>query len=213
MSIILDALRKSESERQQTAGPSIADTRVAPTGKSNSFWIPALASLLIANFVLMAAFWIGNNFGSTESSTAAIVEPEKAIEKVSPPVPRRAPLEKKSAAPTLQAAAATAPARSPPPATVPAVSSPATRAVRKSPTEIDYLPSYEAMVLEGRISGVPLHLDIHVYSDKSDERFVFINMEKYREGDQLSEGPVVKKITEQGVIVDNNGDQFLLSRQ
>jgi general secretion pathway protein B len=58
-----------------------------------------------------------------------------------------------------------------------------------------------------------LHLDIHVYSDQPAERFVFVNMNKYREQARLAEGPLVKEITPEGVILEYLGNGFLLPRE
>jgi hypothetical protein len=44
------------------------------------------------------------------------------------------------------------------------------------------------------------------------DRFVFINMNKYNEGSQLAEGPVVKEITTDGVVLDQGGTVFLVPR-
>jgi len=58
-----------------------------------------------------------------------------------------------------------------------------------------------------------LHIDIHVYSENAAERFVFINMKKYDEGSFLDEGPLITAITEEGVVLEQNGISFLLSNK
>jgi len=58
-----------------------------------------------------------------------------------------------------------------------------------------------------------LHLDVHVYSDEQHERFVLINMRKYKEGEQLQEGPVVDAITPEGVILSFRGQRFRMQSQ
>ena len=67
--------------------------------------------------------------------------------------------------------------------------------------------------LDGQLQLPDLHLDIHVYSDAPEERFVFINMVKHRERSRLDEGPVVSEITPEGVILDYQGRTFLLPRE
>jgi len=65
-------------------------------------------------------------------------------------------------------------------------------------------------------AGTPkeeLTIDLHVYSIESEKRFVFVNKRKYREGDTLQEGPYVEQITREGVVLRDNGKQFLLKRQ
>ena len=58
-----------------------------------------------------------------------------------------------------------------------------------------------------------MHLDIHVYSGQPAGRFVFINMRKYKERAALAEGPLVKEITPEGVILEYQGTSFLLPRE
>jgi general secretion pathway protein B len=45
-----------------------------------------------------------------------------------------------------------------------------------------------------------LVLNAHVYSEYPPDRFVLLNMRKYREGDRMSEGPYLEEITREGVI-------------
>jgi hypothetical protein len=58
-----------------------------------------------------------------------------------------------------------------------------------------------------------LHLDIHVFSMTPSERFIFVNMNRYREGATLEEGPRVAEITPEGVILEYTGMRFLLPRE
>jgi hypothetical protein len=45
------------------------------------------------------------------------------------------------------------------------------------------------------------------------DRFVFINMNKHREGARIEAGPVIKEITPDGVILQHQGQTFLLPRE
>ena len=73
--------------------------------------------------------------------------------------------------------------------------------------------SFNVLRAKGLLDLPDLHLDIHVYSGESADRFVFINMTKYRENGKLSEGPVVKQITPDGVVLGYQGTDFLLPRE
>ena len=66
---------------------------------------------------------------------------------------------------------------------------------------------------QGVLNLPDMHLDIHVYSDQPADRFVFINMSKYKERAMLTEGPIVKEITPEGVILEYGGTDFLLPRE
>jgi hypothetical protein len=56
-------------------------------------------------------------------------------------------------------------------------------------------------------------LDVHVYATQPSERFVYINMRKYREGATLAEGPVLERIRRDGVVLNYQGLRFVLPRQ
>jgi general secretion pathway protein B len=75
------------------------------------------------------------------------------------------------------------------------------------------LPTLTELMMAGSLSLAPLRIDMHVFSPTPAERFVFINMNKYREGDSLREGPVLSTITEDGVILDYQGRSFLVTRE
>jgi general secretion pathway protein B len=75
------------------------------------------------------------------------------------------------------------------------------------------LPTADELRANGQVQMPSLHLDIHVYSTKPEERFVFINMVRHREKSRLAEGPVVQEITPEGVILDYSGTRFLLPRE
>jgi len=100
-----------------------------------------------------------------------------------------------------------------PPSVSPA-SNPATFASRaRAPVdESEMLPTHESLIVSG--TKLPdMRLDIHVYSANPAERFVFVNMRKYVEGQNLSEGPVLERITSDGAILNQQGTRFLLPRQ
>jgi general secretion pathway protein B len=71
------------------------------------------------------------------------------------------------------------------------------------------LPAADEVIARGGVP--PLHLDLHVYASQPQQRFVFVNSRKYREGDTLAEGPVVEEITPDGAILNFRGSRFRLS--
>ncbi|MBT8130684.1 MAG: general secretion pathway protein GspB [Gammaproteobacteria bacterium] len=72
------------------------------------------------------------------------------------------------------------------------------------------LPSYQELVLNRRVQMPEFHLDIHVYSEFADKRFVFVNNRKYREGQKLDEGGTVERITPGGAVLNHRGYRFTL---
>ena len=54
MSFILDALKKSESDRQRQSGPSLFEVKVAPPRRSLPIWALAIAVLLGINVIVIS---------------------------------------------------------------------------------------------------------------------------------------------------------------
>lgn len=54
-------------------------------------------------------------------------------------------------------------------------------------------------------------VNVHVFDDNPERRFVLINMDKYKEGDRIADnGPLVEEITRKGVVVDFGNGRTLL---
>jgi hypothetical protein len=77
----------------------------------------------------------------------------------------------------------------------------------------EVLPTINEINLAGQPALANLHLDVHVYATQPSERFVYINMRKYREGATLAEGPVLESIRRDGVVLNYQGLRFVLPRQ
>jgi general secretion pathway protein B len=72
------------------------------------------------------------------------------------------------------------------------------------------LPTADEVSARG---GMPeLRLELHVYSNRPEERFVFVNGRRYREGDTTADGAAVEQITRDGVVMSAGGSRFLLPR-
>jgi general secretion pathway protein B len=83
---------------------------------------------------------------------------------------------------------------------------------RTNAVDPEILPTHGSLIASG--TSLPdMRLDIHVYSATPAERFVFVNMRKYVEGQSLSEGPMLERITIDGAILNQHGTRFLLPRQ
>jgi hypothetical protein len=72
------------------------------------------------------------------------------------------------------------------------------------------LPVYQQIVSS---AGLPaLHLDLHVFAGRPQDRFVMINMHRLGEGDSLPSGVQVDAIRPDGVVLSYHGTRFLLPR-
>jgi general secretion pathway protein B len=223
MSFILDALRKSDAERQRAAAPGLADVRYALRRSRRNIWLPILVVVLAANMVFMGVqwFWRGSEKPATapemaasgpsasgQPLTAPAVDANPAPATNIRPLAREAEFGEPLPEPEMDRDFAPEPLLEPPP-------EPATVATT-TPSRIlvnNDLPSAEQLIGTGGLSIPVLNLDLHVYSEESAGRFVVISSRKYKEGGQLTEGPTVESITRDGVILAYQGQRFTLSRR
>ncbi|MBM4221225.1 MAG: hypothetical protein FJ170_04685 [Gammaproteobacteria bacterium] len=229
MSFILDALRKSDAERQRGAAPGLADVRYA-AGRRRNVWIPLLALVLTLNIGFMAWQWYA---GKSSPAPAAAVEQSPPSVPAAPAVPATVPLDAPAAAPEVRALAReTVPAE---PVAVPEVESdlpgdapavqeaavpvPAPANTAQPPARPSKiipdpgLPTLEQLLGTGALELPPLNLDLLVYNESPAVRFVVINGRKYREGVPLTEGPTLESITPDNVILTSHGQRFTLDRK
>ena len=215
MSFILDALKKSENERQSNAPPEFATVPADPDSPGAPRWLWVLGGLLLINLVVVVALLTRD---APPPLTATIVEdaarPEPAA--ATPPArPADAFAERlDEARRNLPARDAVAPAAGD---IAPAGPDPVRRetqpaAPASAANSLALLPSLDELRLNGEVDLPDMHVDIHVWSENSDERFVFINMDKYRERDSMRAGPVVTEITRDGVVLEYRGRRFMLPR-
>jgi general secretion pathway protein B len=200
MSFILDALRKSEHERQRNKAPGIAAMRGSGKSRGPNYWIPLVALLVGINVALLTLLWLLGDSSDSDTVAAAslpaapVVQQAIRPEPLPPTTPGPRDLLSALPEPVVSTTAYTQPA------------APARRADNRVPSMIE-------LVLDGSLNVKPLHLDIHVYSQNPQERFVFINTTRYREGDLLDEGPAIKEINEEGVILSYQGRAFAITRE
>ncbi|MDH3265660.1 MAG: general secretion pathway protein GspB [Gammaproteobacteria bacterium] len=199
MSFILDALKKSETERQQQAGAEFSSVPSSP-GNAQSFkWLWILALLLLVNVVVLIGVLMRPDKVAPE---VAIVAP---MPKSELPVSTDSFEEKIAAASQNQPA----PLQDIETAAAPLQSTTRLAIARNRPRVL----TIDEVRVNGSLQMKDLHLDIHVFSEDAAERFVFINMTKYREQSQLDEGPRVIEITPGGVVLEHEGVTFLLPRE
>ena len=273
MSFILDALRKSEHERQRQSGPALVEVPVAAPKPRSNPWATAALALLVVNLVAIGVLLI-LRAGDAPPDVPVAQTPPQGAQTSAAPVAAAAPVVQ---APPPAAAPQSSAVQASPPAAAPAAPPPMLRpaepaaAATRNPLErevagytpgMEYeaaagaatpppgppavvaaprrggtvvyesLPDVGAMTPAGPArpagspsrnmptadevaasSGLPeLRLELHVYSTRAQERFVFINSAKYREGDTTPEGAAVEEITPDGVVMSARGNRFLLPR-
>lgn len=229
MSFILDALKKSENDRQRQVSPALFEVKVAAPRRKFPVWAIGLGVLLAVNVVVLA--WVlmrqpaAAAAPATASAPAAAADSEK-----SDMVTVRMPANVSSTvtvAPNNPEAGVVAPSLAPPLAEEPLLSGQEptvppdynandyVSAVSPSQARADALrrsgnvPSRDEAIAQG-VQLPDLRLDLHVYSPKPADRFVFINMRKLREGESLPEGIRVEEITPTGAELSYRGKRFAL---
>jgi general secretion pathway protein B len=225
MSFILDALKKSEIERQRQTVPGLMDVRTAQKRAGLPLWAVLLGLLLAVNVVvLLVVLWRNNAPVAAPPALAKHTEAPAAA----PAIDHFSPLD---AAPVYAPEIPVTPAAPPPMPTLtqPAVVAPLAPPLRPSKTQRrsdpllsdedaksdndEVLPSINELNLSGAQALPEMHLDVHVYATKPSERFVYINMRKYHEGATLQEGPTLERIRRDGVVLNFQGLRFILPRQ
>jgi general secretion pathway protein B len=212
MSLLLDALKRSEAAREQTLKSRLGHAGPAPAvARRRAPWMVAVVILVCVNAGL-AAIWIEGGIpllSSThhEANSPASVEtmpgprPEvrslahaAAVGQRAPAgTPNRAAQATQSAKHGIEPGATAAPAEP----TASADSDQNAPPLAKLPQTVKRkLPD--------------LHMQIHVYADKPSNRFVMINMQRAAEGDVLPSGVKVMHIRPDGVVLGFRGRSFLL---
>lgn len=208
MSLILEALRKSEAERRRGSTPDVAmELPPVPAARARSTPAWVLPASVIAIVALLAgAWWSQREIGSDpvmQPAATAVAEP--VIEAPAPPV--------------VVARAATPPAPQPsstpmPPTEVPvAAPAPEPAAASAQPAPPPARPLPPPMPAEARdvadidtTSIPPVKLSMHMWDESPSRRFVILDGRRMIEGDRSGELTVVA-IERDGVVVERNGQR------
>jgi general secretion pathway protein B len=206
MSLILDALKKSENERQEQGSAEFSSVPSSPGNVGPNRWLWLLAALLVVNFAVLIGILLRPDRAADPEPTVMPAAEETAVESNDSDSSFEQQIA--DAIEDLPAAAPTTQATATERTETPAAASPRPQAATRSTG----IPTIDQLRLDGSLQLEELHLDIHVYSDVPADRFVFINMDKHREDSRIDAGPVVREITPDGVILEYQGRRFLLPR-
>jgi general secretion pathway protein B len=221
MSFILDALKKSELERQRQSEPGLMGTRLEARRGGLPVWAVVVGALLGVNLIVLLVMLMRNSapavspahvkpVAEAPAATAEHFSPLDAAPVYAPEIPVAAAPDSSSKDGAQSASAS---------ATHSAAPRPLHRADPLLTNEDDkadkdeVIPSISEIDLGGSQALPELHLDVHVYATKPADRFVYINMRKYHEGSTLQEGPTIERIRRDGVVLDFHGLRFMLPRQ
>lgn len=227
MSFILDALRKSETERQKAQVPGIGDAPLVVHQKHVPRWTVGLIACLSVGLVVLGWFWLrgaGTSTdqdmaaASTQATSAAAVASQAVTVTATSSTPQASPAGgvdtvslqigeiRDLSEEALQGTAATSVAD--------AGSAPAPQEATALAPEVLAAPMLTLAQYRASGGALPeLNLELHVYSATASERFVFINSTKYVEGQTLTEGPRLGAITQDGAVLIHEGRSVLLPRE
>jgi general secretion pathway protein B len=234
MSLILDALKKSEAERQRQSGPALLEVRLVKPQRRYPIWALAVGILLLINMVLLLVFVLRPTDGAHVPAVAAYPPSSAVPAQAGPPPSAATPAPQPQAPPSTAAALPSPQALPPQPLAGPASTAPTLNASSDAdgnPADDQPAISANAASLRGQrdsprvdysalpsindVSGnVPdLRLDLHVYAERPRDRYALINMQTVHEGDMLHEGARVVAITRDGVALEWRNQQFMLRPQ
>ena len=253
MSFILNALRKSEQERQALQPETVTDRILLHQPQQNrSKTAKFFAFLILGNVLIIACIvWFVRNNPITvpETKAQAISKPlsaqettvkskaivnsvqtEKPVQKAEPkttsiaewveaqkpepaPLPVKPVITKKPAPNTIkQPAIVNKPGL--PTQTTPAIA--AAVKVERDPPEIipvkKDIPYLVDLPFEFRQTVPNLAINVFVYSQHPEERFVMIDMVKYKPGQQIKDAMVLKEIRPGSLVVVYQNQTFQIKR-
>lgn len=211
MSLILEALRKSEAERRRGELPALAlelPPAHARTSHQRAAW---LAVPLLLVFVAAMVFW-----SMQRSTTTALPPLPDAPAAVASSAPAEPPPQLRTLSLPAPVQPAESPAPTPGPAPAPAretaSSPPAATAVAPpvAPPVEDIAPIRLADLSTGERSALPpLELSMHLWSEDPARRFVIVDGRRLGEGDRAGSA-VVERIDPEGAILVADGRRIRL---
>jgi len=216
MSFILDALRKSEIERQRQNGPTIAEFPVAREDRRLPIALIAIGFLLAVNLAVVLFFMLRSESRPAAEPAPAAPVPvaaAPATDAATTPAPQTE-LQSQLALPGMPEEppaiyyddAATLPPDAPDPTLMPDTP------ISSSDVTYGNAPAEEPSSAVAATGLPELSVDLHVFAADPAKRAVFINGRRYTQGAQIAEGPVVEEITREGTVLTYRGRRFVLPR-
>lgn len=210
MSLILEALRKSEAERRRGSTPDVAmELPPVPAARARatpSWVLPASAIAIVG--LLAGAWWSQRETSSdamTQPAATAVAEP--VIDTPAPPV-----VVARAATPPAPPPSSTpmppseAPVAAPAPATASAIAQPAPPPARPVPPPQPIPAETREVAAIETTSIPPVKLSMHMWDESPARRFVILDGQRMTEGDRSGELTVVA-IERDGVVVERNGQR------
>jgi general secretion pathway protein B len=250
MSFILNALRKSEQERQALQPENVTEKILLshpPQGRSKATKL--LLILFIANVLVITGivWFVRNHLISTPGTAASAVAPRLAQETKPEPEAIAEPVRPEKPAQNAQSDITSIaelidkekPAQAPLPVKPVAARKTPVEAVKQAAIaypepQIQNVPAIApAVEVQAEPAGMPVKKDIpllsdlpyefrqkvpkfsvnvFVYSQSPEERFVMVDMVKYKPGQQIKDAMLLKEILPDGFVVEYQNQAFKIKR-
>lgn len=235
MSYILDALNKAERDRKRGQLPSIESPDLSPTAhKPRNPWLWVAAFAVVFNAVLAGLLVYSSSNRPKEIESAReivgrVITPTPPISADAAPTAEAAELPiHRAIAPVntpalplmtdqeLQAqarelameAAAELPVQPEPIEQKSALLPPISTTTRVDDTPLEMIPLLVEKPLALQQAVPPFRVDVHVYAAEVANRFVMVDLKRYREGDDIAEGLRLERITKEGMVLVFRGERF-----
>ncbi|MEO6155703.1 MAG: general secretion pathway protein GspB [Thermomonas sp.] len=210
MSLILEALRKSEAERRRGLAPDVAmelpPTQAPRPRMPAAWWLPAL---VVAALLVVAGWWARPEPATVTSPQAAADTIPNTTSSVSNPLPPGLPrIQPKPPAPPMASVPATTAGSvtaTPPPPVATTRSAPAQPfATQPDPAPPPAVPASD--ISNDTSTLPPIKLSMHMWDEVPSKRFVILNGQRMAEGDHSGALTVIS-IERNGVVVESNGSR------
>ena len=218
MSYILEALKKSEQERQIGHVPDISMVQetLHPLASRWPRWL--LAAFVVNVLILVAIAWRPWELGTAQqvvSTVASSPSTSSAVPVESQPIIANVSVSETLSAPVAVGQDAAAVAKLPAPVTQMPPPAPAS-VYKPKPISIEtepvLPPRWQDLPSEERNSLPAPRIDVHVFAREPARRFVLINLRKYQEGDTIDEGATIESILADGIVLSYQGQRYRVDR-
>lgn len=228
MSYILDALKKVDQEREFGAVPGLATPHeVDHVRRRPPRWPWVLAALLSVNIVLVALLLLNRDAEAPGAAQAtpewqqpaagdAMLDRETPEDSTGPePTPGgTAPSKEIQPFSIGELAASPKPLNSqiPDPLSRPEEAVEKRLETAAPANAAPQLQSWYELPQEFRMKLSLPRLDLHVYSEDPQNRFILVKLQKYREGETLESGLLLEEILPEGMVMSYLGERFMVEK-
>jgi hypothetical protein len=214
VSYILDALKKAERDRRRTHVPSLGTMHALPVERRN-VWPWVVGGLVAVNAIAFGVLFVmrsGAPVSAPPAPSIAAPAPPAIVAPAAPPVAMTQPTPAVATPPAPAVVAPAVPATSKSVRPAPRSEAPAAR-VSAVPPERSPVREKPVADRPGRLDPAALKLEVLVYADDGAQRSVWINGQRYVEGQRVDGRIVVEQILRDGVVLRSDTKRFVLRQE